>query len=95
MSYLWYCIAVAALLKLSYMNFMILLYSDGTAISNWPIMLCMCEYSDCSYVFPCILLNMNFFISISVIHYYKGDWFLCKWQFNFYNTKILLSWRWT
>lgn len=59
---MWYCIDVVALLILSYMNFMILLHSDGTAISNWPIMLCMamCEYFDCSYIFPCIILNMNF-----------------------------------
>lgn len=71
---MWYCIDVAALLTLSYMNFIILLHSDGTAIFNWPIMLCMamCEYSDCSYISPCIILNMNFFISISAIHYCKG-----------------------
>lgn len=94
---MWYCIDVAALLILNYMNFMIVLHSDGTAISDWPIMLymAMCEYFDCSFIFPCIILNMNFFISVSVIHYYKGDWFICKWQFNFYDTKILLSRRWT
>lgn len=73
MSNMWCCIDMMALLILSDMNFMSLLHSDGTAIPNWPVMLYMCEYSNCAYIFLCIIININFFISISVIHYYKGD----------------------